>query len=111
MARILYIEDNELLRDSTEVLLKQVYGHSVITRPDTDKADAIASIWRPDLVLTDHDLGRGKETGLELAKRLQADGVKVAVLSGSPEARGQGVPFFYKPGNMDALLKGMEVDV
>lgn len=113
MAKILYIEDHKLIREATEALLVRM-RHSVITRVDTDKADAIVDQWRPDLVITDHNLGSGKETGLELAKRLHADGCKVVVLSGCPvaarEAEEADIPFFHKPCGLPELLKSMGVD-
>ena len=108
MAKILYIEDDELLRDTTELMLHR-FGHSVITRVDTSHADAIADQWKPDLVITDHQLGPGKETGLELAKRLHDKGHKVVMLSGSPEAFDDaveaGIHFFYKPCCIASLLE------
>ena len=114
MAKILYIEDQSLIRAATEDLLVRM-GHSVIPRVDTDKVDAIVDQWGPDLIITDHNLGHGKETGLELAKRLHSGGYKVVMLSGCPVAAATaeeaGVPFFYKPCNMSTLLKSMEVEV
>ena len=112
MARILYIEDDRYIRDVTVMLLKRA-GHSVIPKADTDKVTALVSIWKPDLVITDHELGQGKEKGLDAALRLKADGVKVALLSSSPDActgaREAEIPFFYKPYDIAALLKEMEM--
>lgn len=115
MPKILYIEDDKLLRESTELLLTRLHGCTVIPRVDTDKADALANLWKPDLIITDHGLGVGKEKGLELAKRLHAAGHKVAILSASSEALDGAaeakIPFFFKPYNVGALLKEMEVGV
>ena len=106
MSRILYIEDDKTLRESCTTIL-QYLGHSVIPREDTDKADAIVDQWKPHLVITDHELGEGKETGLQMAKRLHADGIKVAVLSGSEDAfygaEEVGIPFFMKPHSIIAV--------
>jgi CheY-like chemotaxis protein len=98
MARIMYIEDNESLRTASELLLKRK-GHSVLAREDTDKAIAIASIWKPDLIITDHDLGT-EETGIMFAEKVKKHGVNVAMMTGSDvggAARRLGIPFFSKP--------------
>ena len=112
MAKILYIEDDKLLREITEQVLLSL-GHSVLVRVDAHKADDIVDNWKPDLVITDHDLGCGKETGLELAKRLHATNQKVAVLSGSPGAfygaTESNISFFYKPFCISDLLEEMNI--
>ena len=113
MSRILYIEDDEQLRESGEKLLK-LQGHSVITREDTNRAESLADLWKPHLVITDHELGAGKETGLELAVRLKKDGINVVMLSGCPTAYDEamilGIPFFMKPYSMLNLVDKMVVD-
>lgn len=112
MAKILYIEDDESIRNCTELMLNRL-GHTVITRMDTEGVFAMADIWKPDLVITDHDLGEGKENGLQLALRLKDAGVKVAILSGNDDvlsdAREAKIPFFYKPYKISVLLKEMDV--
>lgn len=112
MVKILYIEDNEGARNSTKLILERL-GHTVISRVDTDGVFAMADIWKPDLVITDHDLGEGKEKGLQLALRLKADGVKVVILSGNDDAlsdaRKAVIPFFTKPCKISTLLAEMEV--
>ena len=112
MARILYIEDNEGVRNCTELMLKRA-GHSVLSRIDTYKVDQISEIWCPDLVITDHDLGEGKETGLDAAIRLKADGVNVVMLSGNDDAlkgaREVDIPFFMKPCVIRTLLDEVEI--
>ena len=113
MAKIFYIEDDESLRKLHRFLLTKP-GHTVVDRCDTDKADAMISIWKPDLVITDHNLGAGKETGLSLARRLHADGIKVAILSSCHEtediAGDEGIPFFKKGININKVLGGMKID-
>ena len=108
MAKILYIEDDKDLRDLTELVLARTHNHIVMPRIDTKQADAIVDLWSPDLVITDHELGCGKEKGLELALRLKKNGIKVAILSSSPDAyHGAAkakIPFFYKPYDIRALL-------
>ena len=107
MARILYIEDDERTRGCTTTMLKRL-GHSVIPRIDTAKIDALASIWKPDLVITDHDLGEGKEKGLQAALKLRGLGINVVMLSGnhdaSTEAIAAGIPFFIKPCLIKTML-------
>lgn len=112
MAKIFYIEDYDSMKDLMLMLLAK-RGHAVIHRYDTDKAEAIISIWKPDLVITDNRLGEGKELGIDLARRLHADGIKVAVLSSCPVAEGiakeEGIPFFLKGIQIDKLLKEMKI--
>ncbi len=112
MARILYIEDDEGMRNCVELVLKRRH-HTVISRVDTEKVCAIADIWKPDLVITDHDLGEGKEKGLQLALRLKAAKVNIVMLSGNDEAlsgaKRADIPFFMKPCLIGDLLDEMEI--
>lgn len=105
--RILYIEDDESVSNCTEMMLKRL-GHTVITRIDTEKADTLVDIWNPDLVITDHDLGEGKEKGLQCALRLKADKVNVVMLSGNNDAmsgaKRADIPFFMKPCHIGGML-------
>lgn len=111
MAKIMYIEDDEGVRRCTEMMIKRL-NHTVISRVDTEKAFAIADIWNPDLVITDHDLGEGKEKGLQLALRLKDAGINVVMLSGSSEAlsdaRKADIPFFMKPCIINKLFDEVE---
>ena len=108
--KILYIEDNESVRDCTELMLKRL-GHTVITRIDTEKADTLVDIWKPHLVITDHDLGEGKEKGLQCALRLKADKVNVVILSGNNDAlsgaKRADIPFFMKPCHIGDMLEAV----
>jgi DNA-binding NtrC family response regulator len=112
MARILYIEDDESIRNLTTRLLRRE-GHSVIEREDTDRADALVDQWSPHLVITDHELGKGKEEGLQLALRLHREGIKVVMLSGNSDAALKAaearIPFFFKPCLISKLLKQVEL--
>lgn len=114
MAKIFYIEDYDSMKDLMLMLLAR-RDHTVIHRYDTDKAEAMISIWKPDLVITDNDLGAGKEKGLDLAIRLHADGIKVALLTGNYEAGFEaslaGIPYFIKgvEFDIDKLLKEMKI--
>lgn len=105
--RILYIEDDERVRKCTELMLKRL-GHTVISRIDTEKVCTIADIWKPDLVIIDHDLGEGKEKGLQCALRLKDVKVNVVMMSGNHDAlkgaRDADIPFFMKPYVISNLL-------
>ena len=112
MARILYIEDDEKVRQCTTLMLKRA-DHSVLPRIDTDKINALVSIWKPDLVITDHNLGEGKEKGLQVALRLKADRINVVMLSGNYDAlkgaSAANIPFFSKPCSIASLLSEIEI--
>lgn len=112
MARILYIEDDESVRECTETMLRRL-GHSVISRVDAEKVTPLVDIWKPDLVIIDHDLGEGKEKGLQVALRLKADKVNVVMLSGNDEALSGAtradIPFFMKPCLISDLMDEVEI--
>lgn len=98
MARIMYIEDDERIREVGELLLKRK-KHSVLARENTDKAIALASIFKPDLIITDHDLGT-EETGIMFAEKAKEHGFNVVMMTGSDvreDAMRLGIPFFSKP--------------
>jgi two-component system response regulator PilR (NtrC family) len=112
MAKILYIEDDESTRNCVELMMTRL-GHNVMSREDTDKAFAIVDIWKPDLVITDHNLGEGKEKGLQLALRLKADKVNVVMLSSDDNAlsgaKRADIPFFMKPCLIRNMLAELEI--
>ena len=110
MTRIMYIEDDKEIRTVGELILKRK-GYSVIARENTDKAIAIASIWKPDYIITDHDLGT-EETGLMFAEKAKQGGFNVAMMTGSDVregARRLGIPFFPKPCLVTKVLEELEV--
>ena len=110
MTRIMYIEDDERVREVGELILRRK-GYSVLARKDTDKAIAIASIFKPDLIITDHDLGT-EETGLMFAEKAKKGGFNVAMMTGSDVregARRLGIPFFSKPCLVTDLIEELEV--
>ena len=105
MTRIMYIENDEGVRESGEFILKRK-GYSVLARVNTDKALAMAHIWKPDLIITDHDLGT-EETGLMFAEKAKQGGFNVVMMTGSDvgeDARRLGIPFFSKPCLITDLL-------
>ena len=113
MARILHIEDDEGIRTVVALKLKRA-GHTVISRPGPGEAVAMADLWSPHLIITDHDLGPNRQTGLDLARKLKDDGHKVVLLSGSveieEEAIADGIPFYLKMRiDLPKILKDMEV--
>ncbi len=108
MARIMYIEDDKKVREVGELLLKRK-KHFVLARKNTDKAIALASIWKPDLVITDHDLGT-EETGIMFAEKAKQQGFNVVMMTGSDvraDARRLGIPFFSKPCLITDVLEDL----
>ena len=80
MKRILVIEDDEMLRNLFITLMKRK-GYAVATLSGSNKADETIKEFKPDIVLTDHNLGIGEEEGYTLAMRLKEQGVKVVLMS------------------------------
>ena len=106
MTRIMYIEDDKKVREAGKLLLK-CKGYSVVARENTDKALSLASIWKPDLIITDHDLDT-EETGLMFAEKAKQQGFNVAMMTGSDvseDARRLDIPFFSKPCLITDLLE------
>jgi CheY-like chemotaxis protein len=104
MAKILYIEDVELLRLSTKNILEHD-GHEVLLYSTGEGAVEYADKIRPDLVLTDHNLGLC-ENGINIACKLKALGQPVILTSGDSDiermAHWSGIPFVLKgrPGDL-----------
>lgn len=76
--RVLLVDDNDLVRNSTREMLVEM-GYEVV---DTDRAERalgmIESGDRPDILITDHIMPG--MTGVELALRLRADHPHIALL-------------------------------
>ena len=110
MTRIMYIEDDEEIRKVGVLLLKRK-GYSVLARENADKALSLAHIWKPDLIITDHDLGT-EETGLTFAEKAKQGGFNVAMMTGADVREGTrrlGIPFFSKPCLVTKVLEELEV--
>lgn len=70
MAKILIIDDEEILRQ----LMEHVFsgdGHETITAPDGEAGIALAKSESPDVIVT--DMSMPKMTGWEMIKILKAD--------------------------------------
>lgn len=104
--KILIIEDDELVRKSLELLLSR-RGHTLFMYENGDGAQKYAEDLNPDLIITDHNLGKG-DKGLKIASSLIKRGHKVILTSGENEIRGasldMGIPFILK-GNPNELLE------
>lgn len=106
--RILIVEDNKLIRTGLVALFSRK-GHIPITRIDTTGVESLLEICPQDLVLTDNNLGFGKESGLALARRLHEKGVNVVLLSADPQAVHaaiiDGIKALTKPATYDEIIK------
>ena len=83
MKKILVIDDDEGMRRLFVTLMKRK-GYTVATLSGSNKADETIKEFKPDIVLTDHNLGVGEEEGYTLAMRLKDQGVKVVLMSADP---------------------------
>ena len=67
--KILVIEDEEGIRESLKLLLTRK-GHTVFTYSSGDGAQLYAEKLKPDLTISDHDLGEG-DNGLTIVSNLK----------------------------------------
>ncbi len=83
MKRVFVIEDDRLMR---EVLVRRLVGRNLDVTSFGDASDAVDPIVieRPDLVLTDFRMPR--MSGIELVRRLRAQGIGVPVIMVTAEA-------------------------
>lgn len=109
-ARILYVEDDEDIRDTLAMLLEHE-GYRVTALPDAEAAlDALGKA-KFDLLLTDYQLpGRNAAWLLETARRRELlDGLPVIVLSGAHEPAGiDGHRLLRKPVSQETLLAAFD---
>lgn len=115
--KILVIEDEELLRKSLKMILSGK-GHTVFLYKDGDGAQKYAENLKPDLTISDHDLGEG-DKGLHIASNLRKKGFEVIMMSGNEGIRNAswdlGIPFVLKPdlnklfGMVDEFSKKMAI--
>ena len=97
--KILVIEDDESIRACLKLQLTQK-GHVVFTYPNGNGAQLYAEELRPDLTISDHDLGEG-DKGLHIVSNLKKKGFKVIMMSGNEGVRSasweKNIPFVMKP--------------
>ena len=85
---VLLIDDDEAIRNCFRVFIERA-GHTVYEYNRAEGAEDYALKMRPDLVLTDHNLGpKGTLTGLQIAAQLKREGQSVLLMSGDPEVAG-----------------------
>lgn len=115
MVRVLIVEDNDRLRESM-VMLLGLHDIEAVGVPDSEAAEfAITGLDQLTesegyFVITDHNLGEGKETGLDYAIRLKARGIPVCISSAkdmSFEADKEGISFYIKPANLLKIVDQM----
>ena len=108
MKTILIVEDNDLIRESLDLLFSRE-GYKVIQWPCSTGAEKLIKRVHPDFVLTDHNLGDHEEAGFSLAVRLKGQGIKVALMSADPfigeAAAEEDLAFIKKPFSAEPLLK------
>ena len=97
--KILVIEDEESIRHFLKLRLSKK-GHVVFTYPSGEGAQTYAEELRPDLTISDHDLGEG-DNGLHIVSNLKRQGFEVIMMSGNEGIRSaawdKGIPFIMKP--------------
>jgi DNA-binding response OmpR family regulator len=80
--RVLVVDDDPALRLLAKINL-ELEGFEVVEASTVDEADAAVRAGRPDVVLLDVHLGH--EETHELLARLRADGIPVALVTGSAD--------------------------
>lgn len=107
MKKILIIDDDEGIRKLCITLMSRK-GYTVATLPGSSGADELIKDFKPNIVLTDHNLGVGEEEGYTLAMRLKEQGVKVVLMSADPnigsKALKNNLDFCQKPFRSEILL-------
>ena len=97
--KILVIEDEESIRECLKLRLTRK-GHVVFTYSSGLGAQSFAEKLRPDLTISDHDLGEG-DKGLYIASNLKKQGFEVIMMSGNEGIRSASwdkcIPFIMKP--------------
>ncbi len=85
MARILLIDDDEMLRETAEFALRRA-GHEVLTAETGVGAAGIVDRAKVDLVIT--DILMPEKEGIETIRDLRRGGHKVPILAISGDTRG-----------------------
>ena len=81
MARILIIDDEEVMRDLLVEIVTEA-GHEATTAGTSEDGSRLAEEWKPDLVIT--DIFMPEEGGLEVIRKVKrsSPGTKIIALSG-----------------------------
>ena len=107
MKKILIIDDDKDIRKIFTILMKKK-GYTVATLPGSSGADEFIKDFKPNIVLTDHNLGVGEEEGYILAMRLKEHGIKVVLMSADFEIGSKAfkndLAFCQKPIRLETLL-------
>ena len=104
--KILVIEDDKSIREYLKFKLSKK-GHVVLTYSSGLGAQSCAENMKPDLVISDHDLGEG-DKGLHIVSNLKKQGFRVIMMSGNEGVRSASwdkcIPFIIKP-DIEPLMK------
>ncbi len=114
MARVLIVDDTDIVRKALEKAVQRL-GHSAVSTSDSVEALAIAVRNPPDLALVDYRMPRmdGAELWQEMRTSLGDRCPKVLFVSATPpelvaksvERVGQPAGFVKKPFHLDDLMK------
>ena len=107
MAKILVVDDQDLVRDVVRIALEEA-GHQVLTAASPSKALALVP-GESDIELLLVDVVMPEMDAFELASRLSAGlpGVKILYMSGYTDAREEG-HFIQKPFSPSQLVATVE---
>ncbi|MDR0218009.1 MAG: two-component system response regulator PhoP [Enterobacteriaceae bacterium] len=100
--RILFVEDNELLRHHLSVQFREL-GHQVDAAGNTKEADYYLRENKPDVAII--DLGLPGEDGLSLLKRWRSNNIKIPILILSVRASWQEKVDVLNAGADDYVVK------
>ncbi|SAK71465.1 PAS/PAC sensor hybrid histidine kinase [Caballeronia glebae] len=107
MVRVLVVDDEPAIADSLSIILKDA-GYEVASAADGRSALAMATEWRPDIILS--DLTMPRMGGEELLRRLKrthalAHVPMIAMSALAPRAGLGFAGFLQKPFSILAMLK------
>jgi two-component system, OmpR family, response regulator len=105
--RVLVVDDDRAIVDALTAVLEEE-GFSVRTAFNGRDALESALEERPALVLS--DIAMPGLDGISLARRLQAEGIPVVLLSAAmPDPGLPGVPFVAKPFDLDRIVEVVQL--
>ncbi len=104
--RILFVEDNDLVRSSLARVLRRG-GHEVVACGSAEAALVEIERKTPfDLMITDFDLGHATSDALLVEVRQRHPGTRVMLLTGTPRVRlPEGIRYIAKPIAAAELLR------